>query len=122
MDLLRPARREEAPAAKAGHSSAPAIAGGAEGRAESGSGLPGAPVPDGTIMDSLRAGLPGPALTPHTVASPLIRYRGGAGGSLGTVPSTGGVRPAPPVAGAGSAPDEQIPRPPLRPEHLTGRV
>lgn len=128
MDFLRPASREEALAAQAGHPTAVPIAGGTDvmvgtdsghrrpgyppgpyrvatlhERESGGQGVrPGPSVPYGVITRSLRAGSPGPALAPYPVASPRIRNRGGAGGGLGTASPAGDAHPALLAAGAGA--------------------
>lgn len=110
MDFLRPASWEEALAAKAEHPTAVPIAGGTDVMVEINFDHRrpeylldlnrigelsewevgqekvrlGASVPYSSIMDHLRAELPGLALASHTVASPQIRNRGGVGGNLGT--------------------------------------
>lgn len=110
MDFLRPASWEEALAAKAEHPTAVPIAGGTDVMVEINfdhrrpeylldlnrielfrdwevgeeNVRLGASVPYTSIMEHLRAELPGLALASHTVASPQIRNRGGVGGNLGT--------------------------------------
>jgi CO/xanthine dehydrogenase FAD-binding subunit len=126
MDFLRPASWEEALAAKAEHPGAVPIAGGTDVMAEINFGRRrpehlldltriadlyewevggesvrlGASVPYATIMERLRAELPGLALASHTVASPQIRNRGGVGGNLGTASPAGDAHPALLAAGA----------------------
>ncbi|MEV4336671.1 hypothetical protein [Streptomyces sp. NPDC049590] len=106
MDFLRPASREEALAATAGHTAAVPIAGGTGAMAGTGfdrrrPGPPPGPHRAGDLgagTRSLRAEPSGPAPAPHPVASPRIRGRGAAGG-LGTVRPGAGARPAPHAAG-----------------------
>jgi CO/xanthine dehydrogenase FAD-binding subunit len=126
MDFLRPASWEEALAAKAAHPTAVPIAGGTDVMVEINfdhrrpeylldltriadlyewetgeeSVRLGASVPYTTIMENLRAELPGLALASHTVASPQIRNRGGVGGNLGTASPAGDAHPALLAAGA----------------------
>ncbi|MEU3026677.1 FAD binding domain-containing protein [Streptomyces incarnatus] len=126
MDFLRPASWEEALAAKAAHPTAVPIAGGTDVMVEinfdhrrpeylldlnrvvdlyewetgEDSVRLGASVPYSTIMERLRAELPGLALASHTVASPQIRNRGGVGGNLGTASPAGDAHPALLAAGA----------------------
>ena len=126
MDFLRPASWEEALAAKAEHPTAVPIAGGTDVMVEinfdhrrpeylldlnrvgdlyewetgEDSVRLGASVPYSTIMEQLRAELPGLALASHTVASPQIRNRGGVGGNLGTASPAGDAHPALLAAGA----------------------
>ncbi|MFE5957778.1 FAD binding domain-containing protein [Streptomyces rubiginosohelvolus] len=120
MDFLRPASWEEALAAKAEHPTAVPIAGGTDVMVEINFDHRrpeylldlnrigelsewevgqekvrlGASVPYSSIMDHLRAELPGLALASHTVASPQIRNRGGVGGNLGTASPAGDAHPA----------------------------
>jgi CO/xanthine dehydrogenase FAD-binding subunit len=126
MDFLRPARWEEALAAKAEHPTAVPIAGGTDVMVEINfdhrrpthlldlnrigelrdwavgeeSVQLGASVPYAHVMEHLRAELPGLALASHTVASPQIRNRGGIGGNLGTASPAGDAHPALLAAGA----------------------
>lgn len=126
MDFLRPARWEEALAAKSEHPGAVPLAGGTDvmveinfdhRRPEHLLDLTrideltdwevgedhvrlGACVPYARIMEHLRTELPGLALASHTVASPQIRNRGGVGGNLGTASPAGDAHPALLAAGA----------------------
>ncbi|MFG3246535.1 FAD binding domain-containing protein [Streptomyces sp. NPDC048187] len=126
MDFLRPARWEEALAAKAEHPTAVPIAGGTDVMVEINFGHRrpeylmdlgrvtdlaewevgqdsvrlGASVPYTRIMENLSTELPGLALASHTVASPQIRHRGGVGGNLGTASPAGDAHPALLAAGA----------------------
>lgn len=126
MDFLRPAGWEDALAAKAEHPTAVPIAGGTDVMVEINfdhrrpeylldlnrvgeltewevgeeSVRLGASVPYTTIMEQLRAELPGLALASHTVASPQIRNRGSVGGNLGTASPAGDAHPALLAAGA----------------------
>ncbi|MFB6811762.1 FAD binding domain-containing protein [Streptomyces sp. NPDC056387] len=126
MDFLRPARWEEALAAKAAYPTAVPIAGGTDVMVEinfdhrrpeylmdlnrigllqeweTGEDVVrlGASVPYTQIMEHLRAELPGLALASHTVASPQIRNRGSVGGNLGTASPAGDAHPALLAAGA----------------------
>ena len=126
MDFLRPARWEDALAARAEHPAALPIAGGTDVMVElnfdrrrpthlldltrlaelyswdTGQRTVrlGASVPYADIMRHLRTELPGLALASHTVASPQIRNRGGVGGNLGTASPAGDAHPALLAAGA----------------------
>ncbi len=126
MDFLRPARWEDALAAKAEHPASVPIAGGTDVMVEINfdhrrpghlldlnriSELStwetdqrtvrlGACVTYTDIMHHLRPELPGLALAAHTVASPQIRNRGGVGGNLGTASPAGDAHPALLAAGA----------------------
>jgi CO/xanthine dehydrogenase FAD-binding subunit len=126
MDFLRPARWEDALAAKAAHPAAVPIAGGTDVMveinldhrrpehlldltrigelstwdADQRTVRLGAAVPYADIMRNLRTELPGLALASHTVASPQIRNRGGVGGNLGTASPAGDAHPALLAAGA----------------------
>ncbi|MGC5341424.1 FAD binding domain-containing protein [Streptomyces sp. DT24] len=126
MDFLRPARWEDALAAKAAHPAAVPIAGGTDVMVEINfdhrrpeylldlnrvadlqewevgeeNVRLGACVPYSRVMAHLRAELPGLALAAHTVASPQIRNRGGVGGNLGTASPAGDAHPALLAAGA----------------------
>jgi CO/xanthine dehydrogenase FAD-binding subunit len=126
MDFLRPARWEDALAAKAEHPAAVPIAGGTDVMveinfdhrrpdhlldltrigelytwdADQRTVRLGACVPYTDIMRNLRTELPGLALASHTVASPQIRNRGGVGGNLGTASPAGDAHPALLAAGA----------------------
>ncbi|MFP1624979.1 FAD binding domain-containing protein [Streptomyces sp. 5K101] len=126
MDFLRPAGWKDALAAKAEHPTAVPIAGGTDVMVEINfdhrrpeylldlnrvgeltewevgeeSVRLGASVPYTTIMEQLRAELPGLALASHTVASPQIRNRGSVGGNLGTASPAGDAHPALLAAGA----------------------
>ncbi|MGV9279138.1 FAD binding domain-containing protein [Streptomyces sp. NPDC003730] len=126
MEFLRPARWEEALAAKAEHPTAVPIAGGTDVMVEINFGHRrpeylmdlgrvtdlaewevgedsvrlGASVPYTRIMENLSTELPGLALASHTVASPQIRHRGGVGGNLGTASPAGDAHPALLAAGA----------------------
>ncbi len=140
MDFLRPASWEEALAAKAEHPTAVPIAGGTDvmveinfdhrrpeylldlnriellrdwevGERTSGWAPPSR---DTSIMEHLRAELPGLALASHTVASPQIRNRGGVGGNLGTASA---VRRPPRLLARGRRGGGRVgPRQPLHPD------
>ncbi|GHJ41070.1 xanthine dehydrogenase family protein subunit M [Streptomyces sp. TS71-3] len=126
MDFLRPARWEDALAAKAEYPQAVPISGGTDVMVEINFGHRrpeqlldlgridelgtwdghgptvrlGAAVPYTKIMEHLGRQLPGLALASHTVASPQIRNRGGVGGNLGTASPAGDAHPALLAAGA----------------------
>lgn len=126
MEFLRPARWEEALAAKAEHSAAVPLAGGTDVMVEinfdhrrpahlldlsrvdllhqwevgAETVRLGASVPYSRIIDHLRGELPGLALAAHTVGSPQIRNRGSVGGNLGAASPAGDAHPALLSAGA----------------------
>ncbi|OEV12301.1 CO/xanthine dehydrogenase FAD-binding subunit [Streptomyces sp. Amel2xB2] len=126
MEFLRPARWEEALAAKAEHPSAVPIAGGTDVMVEINfdqrrpaqlldlnrvaelhewetgeeSVALGACVPYTRIIRQLRRELPGLALAAHTVGSPQIRNRGSVGGNLGAASPAGDSHPPLLTAGA----------------------
>lgn len=126
MEFLRPARWEEALAAKAEHPSAVPIAGGTDVMVElnfdqrrpeqlldlnrvselhewetgEDDVVLGACVPYSRIIDHLRRELPGLALAAHTVGSPQIRNRGSVGGNLGAASPAGDSHPPLLTAGA----------------------
>jgi CO/xanthine dehydrogenase FAD-binding subunit len=126
MEFLRPARWEEALAAKAEHPSAVPIAGGTDVMVEinfdqrrpaqlldlnrvaelhewetgEDSVALGACVPYTRIIEHLRRELPGLALAAHTVGSPQIRNRGSVGGNLGAASPAGDSHPPLLTAGA----------------------
>ncbi|MFC5719122.1 FAD binding domain-containing protein [Streptomyces gamaensis] len=126
MDFLRPARWEDALAAKAEHPTAVPVAGGTDvmveinfdhrrpdrlldltridelytWQHEETSVRLGAAVPYTAIMEHLRAELPGLALAAHTVGSPQIRNRGSVGGNLGAASPAGDCHPPLLAAGA----------------------
>ncbi|QPP05918.1 xanthine dehydrogenase family protein subunit M [Streptomyces bathyalis] len=126
MDFLRPARWEEALAAKAEHPTAVPIAGGTDVMVEINFDQRrpaqlldlnrvtelhewetgeedvalGACVPYTRIIENLRRELPGLALAAHTVGSPQIRNRGSVGGNLGAASPAGDSHPPLLTAGA----------------------
>ncbi|MCH6163296.1 FAD binding domain-containing protein [Streptomyces marispadix] len=126
MDFLRPARWEDALAAKAEHPAAVPIAGGTDVMVEINFDQRrpeqlldlnritelydwetgeeevalGACVPYTRIIENLRRELPGLALAAHTVGSPQIRNRGSVGGNLGAASPAGDSHPPLLTAGA----------------------
>ncbi|KNB53396.1 FAD binding domain-containing protein [Streptomyces caatingaensis] len=126
MDFLRPARWEEALAAKAEHPAAVPIAGGTDVMVEinfdhrrpshlldltrvtelytwqdAGDRVRlGAAVPYARVIERLAGELPGLALAARTVGSPQIRNRGSVGGNLGAASPAGDSHPALLAAGA----------------------
>jgi CO/xanthine dehydrogenase FAD-binding subunit len=126
MEFLRPARWEEALAAKAEHPDAVPIAGGTDVMVEINFDRRrpaqlldlsritelhewetgekevalGACVPYTRIIEHLRRELPGLALAAHTVGSPQIRNRGSVGGNLGAASPAGDSHPPLLTAGA----------------------
>jgi CO/xanthine dehydrogenase FAD-binding subunit len=126
MDFLRPARWEDALAAKAEHPAAVPIAGGTDVMVEINFDQRrpeqlldlnritelydwetgeeevalGACVPYTKIIENLRRELPGLALAAHTVGSPQIRNRGSVGGNLGAASPAGDSHPPLLTAGA----------------------
>ncbi|OMI41026.1 FAD binding domain-containing protein [Streptomyces sparsogenes] len=126
MEFLRPARWDEALAAKAAHPTAVPLAGGTDVMVELNfdrrrpdhlldlGRIPelhtwetgpetvrlGACVPYARIIERLPGELPGLALAARTVGSPQIRNRGSVGGNLGAASPAGDAHPALLAAGA----------------------